>query len=332
MKKRADGRYQKKMTINGKTVTFYGTSIKEINQKVLAYEEKKEHGRTYREVSEEWWLQHSITLAMNSLSGLRPAVKRAEDYFGDFYIKEITSKQVRSFIEKFASLGYAKKTTITQLQAIRQVLHYAINNDELQYNVATNVDIPKNLKKKDRELPSSEAIEAVKNAPSDGFNLFAKIAFYTGMRKGEILALQYGDIDYNKMVIHVTKSVYHVNNKPLIKTPKTKAGERDIILLEQLAEIIPKGDKDQFIFEYKGDAYTHKHYTTSWNNYCKSLGYEFTAHQLRHAYTTRLYELDIDVKTAQTLLGHADISTTLGIYTHLSEQKKNDATNKLLNF
>ncbi len=62
-----------------------------------------------------------------------------------------------------------------------------------------------------------------------------------------------------------------------------------------------------------------------WGSYQKNTGLTITPHQLRHAYATILYEAGIDVKAAQSFLGHSNIQTTMDIYTHLSEAKKIDS-------
>ena len=71
MKKRADGRYQKAITIDGKKQFFYGKTQAEVNKKMLAYEKKKEQGRTFEEVAEEWYDKHSITLSPTTIPGYR---------------------------------------------------------------------------------------------------------------------------------------------------------------------------------------------------------------------------------------------------------------------
>lgn len=339
MKKRKDGRYCSTVTIDGKKHFVYGESPKEVEvnkkQFLLNYskiQEKKVTGRTFGEIADEWKELHYETLAPNSLKSLKPAVERAIDELGDIPVKEITARHINTFIRDFARQGRAQKTVITQLQAVRQILNYAVNNDELQYNVAVSISIPKNLPKTKRECPEQKIIEKIKTNTDVPFSLFALFALYTGMRRGEILALQYSDIDFKEKQINVSKSVYHISDKAYIKKPKTSAGIRKVVLLPQLEKLIPKMSNNDYIFNDNGKLITNRRFITLWSHYTNALNINITPHQLRHSYATRLYELGIDEKSAQDLLGHADIQTTKNIYTHISEQKRKTTAEQLKDF
>lgn len=104
-------------------------------------------------------------------------------------------------------------------------------------------------------------------------------------------------------------------------------------MLAPLAKALKGKAKKGYIFNYNNELLHNKRASTLWNNYCKSIGIEhITPHQLRHAYATRLYELNIDEKSAQEIMGHADISTTRNIYTHISELKRKTTAEQLNNF
>ena len=159
----------------------------------------------------------------------------------------------------------------------------------------------------------------------------AKLALFTGCRRGELLALQYEDINREEGTIIISKSVYFVANKPYIKVPKTEAGKRIIPLLQPLEQILPK-KKTGYILNQNGNLLTDKQARTLWDKTCQEIGVSCTLHQLRHAYATRLYDLEIDVKSAQQIMGHADIATTQKIYTHLSMERKKQKFEKLKYF
>lgn len=336
MKKRATGQYQKQITVtvNGekKQKCFYGKTIAEVNQKLLNYKGEVEAGKTFEAVAEEWWEEHQKTLSSNSLKNYKPAYERAKAEFSDSRLKEIAARHIKLFITQFAKQGHAQKTVSTQLQIVRQILAYAIFIEEIEYNPATTISVPKNLAKTKRETPTAEEIAKIKNSIEQPFSLFALFALYTGCRRGELLALQYKDIDFVTKEISITKSVYHVSDKPFIKCPKTAAGNRRVVLLSQLEALIPKQSPDDFIFNFDGEILHNKRFSTLWKNYCKALSVQVTPHQLRHAYATRLYELGIDEKSAQDLLGHSDLSTTHNIYVHITEKKRKITASQLQDF
>ena len=197
----------------------------------------------------------------------------------------------------------------------------------ISVNPCAAVSMPRNLPTSRRELPEDAAIAAVKAA--DGpFSLFAKICLYAGLRRGEVLALRYEDIDRAHGVIHVGKAVEYVGNNPHLKAPKTAAGNRDAILLDVLAKEIPKG-KGLIFRRDDGGPLTKTQFRKRWIAYCREIGYDITAHQLRHGFATILYEAGIPDKDAQELLGHSSITVTRNIYTHIRQSRRAETAAKL---
>ena len=158
---------------------------------------------------------------------------------------------------------------------------------------------------------------------------------HTECRKSEALAVKYEDIDFENKTINIEYHVIHDGNKPVYEPVlKTEAAERKPILLDRLAEVIPKGKKG-FIFSMKNDGVaplTKRAYDKRWKKYCATYNVKLTAHQLRHGFATMLYEAGVDIKDAQELMGHKDINLTRQIYTHIRSERKQETANKLNNF
>lgn len=334
MYKRPDGLFEKIITINGKRIPFRGRTETAVTRKILEYKGTVERGRLFKDVAEEWAEEHFESLSPTSLNNYRPAYARALNWFKDKYIKQIKPNEINSFIIKFAKHGYAQKTVSTQLLILNLIFSKTVVDGDREYNPCQYITIPKNLKKETREMPSDDDIEKVKSSVNCTFGLFAYFLLYTGCRRGEALALQYKDIDRKNKLIHINKSLYHVSNNPAIKTPKTKAGIRDIILLDVLVPHLPKGKKDDYIFaNNQGGLMSETQFRYLWRDYCVESGINITPHQLRHAYASKiLFEAGINVKDAQELLGHANISTTQDIYTHISKERKTQTADILNKF
>lgn len=329
MKKRADGRYQK-VVENPKTKqkkTLYGKTLKEINQKISAFYEECDRVKPFNEIAIDWWWNTENQFASQTLKSYKAALNRSLKYFDQVPIDQITTKDINGFLLKMAKDGLAHKTVMNQKTVLNQIFDYAVIMDEISNNPCNHVTIPKNLKKGRRSAASEREEQIVKNSPD--ICLIPFIAIYTGMRKGEILALQWKDIDFERDRINVTKSVYHEGNTPHIKSPKTEAGTRLVPLLKPLKDVlfaIEERPPNDFIISDDGKKpLTKKRYDLIYNSFRKKTGVKSGVHQLRHSFATIAFECDVPAKTVQEILGHKDVSTTINIYTDFREKSFNKA-------
>ena len=209
------------------------------------------------------------------------------------------------------------------------IFRHAIINRYIKEDVSFYARLPKGAKSQKREALTNEEIEIVNNSTACTFGPLVYFLLYTGLRKGEALALRWKDIDLVNNIIHVSRSVYYISNEPHIKEPKTSSGIRDVIIPNCLADkLSPKAAKE-FVFNKNGKLIDKSYFTRQWRKYTEETGLNITAHQLRHTYATLLFEADIDEKDAQTLMGHSDIKVTQNIYTHIRQSRKVATANKL---
>lgn len=341
MKKRADGRYCKKITLpDGTAKYFYSAertekqALRDIERQLLLFEKQHSASKTFACVADEWENYHFPTLENNTLKQYRPALADVKNQFGKFDINSITSNQIDLFIKSFAKKGFAQKTVKSRLLVLNLVMKYAVINQYISNNPCLYITIPKNLPRTKRESLTDKQIETVKNNTDKVFGVFAYFLLYTGLRRGEALALRYSDINFEKKIIHINKTVEWIGNVPNIKDhPKTDAGIRDIPLLDCLSPFIPNKVNDELVFpNSKNELMRNGNFTRLWDKYRAETGLDITPHQLRHAYATMLYDAGIDIKTAQYLLGHANIQTTMDIYTHLSQARQKSASEILNKF
>lgn len=318
MTKRKDGRWQTSINVKGKRVYVYGNTQRELALKIAALEETQNRGRTFEEVADEWWEEASENLAPNSLKNYTPAYKRSVEMFKDIRIREIVpldiSRQIKAFSKKKAD-----KTVRTQLMIINLIMKHAVDVGDINTNPARDVTVPKGLDKKKVSVPSDVCLQRVKESVDHPFGLFAFMALYTGLRRGELLALHWEDFDLESRRITVSKSMYYENGECKIKKPKTNAGIRYVPILDKL---VPYIKKSGIVFERKdGEYYTNGSFEKAWERYCKDTGVDCTPHQLRHAFATMLYEQNLSDKDIQYVLGHAQLSTTMDIYTDVRNQR-----------
>lgn len=320
---RPDGLHETIIKINGKRKAFRGKTDREVWNKVKAYKDDLFAGKTvsFKAVAEKWWNEIEPTLAPNSLKNYTPAYNRAIAEFGEMDVASVKAKDVENYVNQFAKTR-AKKTVATQRQIIRQILNKAQREGYIEYNPAEAVLLPKNLPQKKRHAPSRAQIQLIKDSVNDKFGLFPFVVYYTGLRRGEVRGLRYEDIDRKKKRIYVRRNVYDISTTPHTKDPKTEAGIRDLPLLDALAAVLPDR-KHGYIFSDDAGAKPLPDWKVQdrYEEYQKRTGITATLHEVRHGYASALYDAGLDIKMIQEFLGHAQLSTTMDIYTDIFEDK-----------
>lgn len=344
MKRRSDGRFQKRITLpNGRVKFLYSSAssereaTKDFNRQMLTLESEHQQLLNFDTVAQAWADEHFPTLQNNSLKLYRPCTNEAIAYFGNIPISEIQAPKIKLYLDMLTRKKFSKKTIKERYAVLKQIFNYALEMEYIQKNPCFFVKLkfPKEMTSAKRESATTEDVNIIKNIPNDvPFGFFAKFLLFTGCRRGEALAITPDDVDFENKTVTINKTVEWIGNTPQIKSqPKTAAGNRCIPIPEILLEEIRRRMKQTYVFQNsKGELYKSSQLTRAWDKLKKETGIKCTPHQLRHAYATMLFDAGIDVKTAQTWLGHTDIKTTLDVYTHLSESRKVQSTEKWLSF
>ena len=340
--RRADGRAVKKILIDNKPKYFYSNkksdkeAQKDILQQMIKYQQKEQSNKTFESVAESWNEEYRKTVSdINYNKNTRTAYKRIKEYFS--YIKnieELTARDINVFISVLVKKGYYKKTITNHKSILNMICRHAVINGFTKYNPVADIKLPSNLPKTARKMPDTDQIKEIPKHNS-GFDLLPIFLLYTGCRKSEALAIRRESINFEKRTIKISHHIIHDGNNPIYENIlKTENSEREVILIDKLAEIIPKKFTG-FLFSMNGDGkepLTKKAYEKRWESYCKKYNLTVTAHQLRHAYATMLFEAGIDIKDAQELMGHSDINLTRQIYTHIRNERKEETKRKLNSF
>ncbi len=346
-KKRKDGYYEKVMTfeIHGEKIKkhFYYKDEFDLVSKVNAFKAVLEEKQKvyFEKVADEWYESHCEEIESGTQLCYTPAYKRAVTAFKGKEIKDIAPLDIKRILDRMAKQHYSAQTVRVQRIVLNLIFKHAVLNEYIDINPVSAVSVPRNLPKAKRELPSDDEIETVMRSADASFGMFAYLILFTGCRRGEALALQWKDVDFERNVISINKSVNYSGmnqNTPILSPhPKSDAGIREVMMLDCLKNRLNNMAKDQpeeyFIFG-GAEPLTKSALRKRWQKYQKETNTTFTPHQLRHAYATILYDAGIDEKIAQGLMGHSTIQLTRDIYTHVRMDRKEAATitlNKYIN-
>jgi integrase len=160
------------------------------------------------------------------------------------------------------------------------------------------------------------------------------VALFTGMRRGEILALPWGNVDLDGKLIRVRVSLEETQAGLRIKPPKSKAGVRNITLPHILVETLRAqrqrlleqrlqlglgklGDDDLVFPRFDGSPQQPNAFSAEWSRLAAEHGLGITFHGLRHVHASQLIDAGVDVVTIAKRLGHSSPATTLNVYAHL---------------
>ena len=159
------------------------------------------------------------------------------------------------------------------------------------------------------------------------------ICLYTGLRVGELLALEWADIDFSKNELKVSKTCYDKGRSRITTAPKTTSSVRVIPIPKQLVPILKQRKKQctsQYVISENGTYISIRSYQRSFELLLKRLGILHQGfHSLRHTFATRALECGMDVKTLSEILGHKNATVTLNRYAHSLMDHKRDMMNRL---
>lgn len=367
-KRRADGRYAVQVYLGKgedgkrKYKTVYGKTQKEANQKALEVKLKLSKGinvlneKTPFQTFRELWLAGKKQTVSPTTYISYEGLARHTEQFDLVPIKDITEYSIQTMIDELAAHNpktqkpTSHKTLLNIKTTIQDILSIAVKQGILLRNPADGVTIPRQAPTHHREALTEEQIKMIEETPHRA-QTAAMIMLYAGLRRGELLALTWDDIDLKEKCIRVNKSTELIKNTASVKNrTKTKAGMRTVYIPDKLVtylKTVPH-TSEYVVPTAAGKLMNDKAWQRLWESYMTDLNFKyaahgmknkfqnvpmlidtFTAHQLRHTFATMLYKSGVDVLTAKEQLGHEDIATTLGIYTHLDSTFKKREINKL---
>lgn len=258
--------------------------------------------------------------------------------------------------------GYSSATIMRVHALISSILSTAVYWNILTANPCERVRPPKQARnisdiKYFTEEETAAFLEELTAETATGelktqYNLFFHFSIFCGLRRGEVLALQWADIDFLEKTVVITKSTAIVKGKAVTKAPKNKTSVRSISIPDHIADMLIQyrkeynhykasiGDKwagnDYIFIQWDGSqlypstpSAVFKKIIHRYNSSHEKQLPDITLHGLRHTSATLLISQNIDIKTVSNRLGHAQTSTTMNIYAHALKKKDTVAAEAL---
>jgi len=380
---RKDGRYQARYTFNGKRYTIYGTDLKEVQRKLRDAKYEMDHGvyaRPDRLTVDSWyktWLKEyrENVVRETTIIGNEKCYKHVKPEIGHMKLQAVRPEHIQRILNKMKREGYSSGYIENTRQTMNMIFHQAAMNGIIIINPVEKSILPKvesEERNPRRRALTEQEQKAFLECAAKRKPFYADIfyvGFFTGMRIGEINGLEWRDIDFEKMEIHVNGTMIKIAGKDYYKGPvKTGESKRTIPMLPEIAKRLRRHKVEQAKLRMMlGDKWQpvkgleHLVFTTMFGKPLMTLSVgryidstvnavnraeekkaaaehrkpelmeTFCPHAMRHTFATRALERGIPPKVVQSYLGHSTIDVTMNIYTHVTAELEREEIRKLAN-
>lgn len=266
---------------------------------------------------------------------------------GNYKLSQLSKMEYEKFINKLSDAGYARRTVQTIHSIFCTAINKAVDLELISHNKFTGIKVKQNEQIEDEKVNfySKDEVDIfINSAKTSKFHhyLIAVLLLRTGMRKGEMLALTWDDINFEEKTISITKTRSDLG----VKKPKTPSSKRIIGIDNTLIEDLKKNRLWQKKNKIKyGQRYGNSSYLilkpdgTEMGEYgvnkvidaiiAKTNLHHLTPHGLRHTHAIMLLESGANIKFVSTRLGHATINMTANVYIHITKKYETENVMKL---
>lgn len=330
---------------------------KELQRQTVLFEEACMRGNVvasikFEDFSRLWFKEYAeIRLKQRTVEGYHQMEKRIYKAIGHIRLDKLTARHIQKFIIELCNAKredgrdrnggkLSTKTIKLYKSMISTICDYAVKMQMISFNPCKNVTIPKVITPEKEFYTIEEAqqmLDLFRNEDKSNFKYvcFYTLAVYTGFRLGELMGLEWKDIDFKTNVITVNRTCLYSKAKGGLytETPKTSQSLRSLKVPQGIIDMLLKWKDLQDIQRQKvGSKWIETdRIFTKWNGltldrsapgyffkqFCERTGMRYVSnHSMRHLNASLLINAGVDVKTVQSCLGHSSATTTLQIYAH----------------
>ena len=325
---------------------------KELERQCVMFEEECKKGQVvatikFEKFAEQWFEEYAkINLRNTSYERMKQLTNRVYPAIGHIRLDKITGRHIQQFVNDLINNGknertgkpLARKTVVHHLSFISDVFRYAVKMDMLTDNPCRRVTVPKG-EVKEKEIYTIDEIAHIfelldgKDIPVK-FRVFFKLAVYSGYRRGELLGLEWKDVDFEHNTIKVRRTSNYTADKGIYTdTTKTKRSQRTLKIADSIMDMLKElkaeqdeqalncGDKwvetDRLFTKWNGEPMNNQTPYGWLSEFCGNNNLPFYGlHSFRHFAASSLISAGLDVTTVSGALGHCCSSTTLNVYCH----------------
>lgn len=302
---------------------------------------------------DKWHTHYKNNLAPSSAKRYKEHLNTVKEYLGNKELQKLSALDIQLFYDRLIEdkeeedeVTLHPNTVIKIHRVLKMALNQAVIWGMLKSNPMANIKPPKKRYSEMHCWTEEELITFLRAYKDGQFYLQAAIASGTGMRLGEICGLKWDCVDLKNGIITVRRTLSRLNSKWILKEPKTGKG-RQIAIGDDLKDILLLHKKRQDKLIKENSKYQDQGYVLTWEDDGRPYDRDYVSknfrmqlkeldcvprirfHDLRHTHATILLLNDVPVKVVSERLGHASISITLDIYTHVLPNMQKEAAEKI---
>ncbi len=338
-------RKQKYYTVKGnkkEAEKFLTEKLRELDTGLLIDTKKMKLGEYF-----DYWLKEYCynNLTINTIEGYEQYIeKHIKPVLGNIELEKLKPLQLQNFYSEKLERGklngkggLSKQTVRTLHRIIHGALTQAVKWQLLARNVADCVEPPKPQKYEAKFLNDEQTNLLIEKAKKSDIYIPVIIAIFTGMRRGEVLGLNWQNVDFEKGYIRVVQELSCTKQGLMILPPKTKKSIRNIAIPDMLVRILKKHKAKQnenrlllgreyqnidMVCTYpSGKLFYPKRFSAKFHELLRKNNLPVVRfHDLRHSHASLLVKLGIQPKLISERLGHSNIGITMDLYSHLYEE------------
>jgi integrase len=282
------------------------------------------------------WLNSALTQSPKTLERYRQLARlQIIPHLGEIKLQKLRPEHLEQWHAALLATDLSARTVSHAHKVLGAALKQAVENGTLARNVAA-IRKPPSVEQQEIEILNPDQIKTVLDGlAGHALHPIASLALATGMRRGELLAVQWSDVDLDRAVLRVERSVEETRSGLRVKPPKTKRGRRNIGLPPEAVAMLREHRKAQTELRLKlgqggqpvlvfsdteGKMLSPNGVSRSWRQTCEARKLpRVPFHALRHTHASTLLRAGVDVLTVSRRLGHSSPSMTLDVYGHLIE-------------
>lgn len=343
--------------LTGKRIRAYKTvkgskrEAKSVMHKMITeMEEGKLTQRNKKRVGEwmdEWLDNYLPNIEETTRKGYKTKIRcYIKPALGDIFIKSLRPEHIQKMVNDMIDRELSPKNIRDTFNNINAAMKKAVKLRLIPYNPCEAVELPKLKKYRANVYPLEMIHKLLDTARGTDMYLPVFLLVMVGLRRGELLALRWDDIDFKNKVLKVRSNMVNGEDGFIIKSPKSEAGIRDIHLGDDMVDVLKQARlqyvNDAFTYgigfqnlgfvirQEDGSPYKPDSMTQKWIRFLDTHNLpRIRLHDLRHSNATALIQAGVNPRVVQQRLGHSDVNITLNTYTHVLPEMDIEAATKL---